>query len=139
MQTIQTSVLPATNTKPTRILVKCARGKMFFSVGQSSLSISSAELHREAAQALIARFVKEDVARYGTHRNPWQSAFVTGTLPNGDMCHVFSDHCNNVVIGCADQEDAQRLVAIAKRAQESGQIPALDKGLLGSMLKRSNI
>ena len=139
MQTIQTKVLPATNTKPTRILVKCARGKMFFGVGQSPLSISSAELHREAAQALIARFVKDDAAKYGTHRNPWQSAFVTGALPDGSFAHVFSDHCNNVVIGCANQEDAQRLVATVNRCKPDAQISQLEKGLLGSVFKRATI
>ena len=91
MQAILTKVIPATDTKPTRIKAECSRGALMFSTTHLTVQVGSDEAHREAAQALCQRFCDEDQKEYGTHRNPWGGSFVTGTLPNGDKCHVFTN------------------------------------------------
>lgn len=91
MQAILTKVVPATNTKPTRISASCARGRIMFSTTHLTVGTHTDEAHRDAAKALCARFVKEDVKQYGTTVNPWADDFATGTLPNGDHCHVFTN------------------------------------------------
>ena len=45
--------------------------------------------HIHAAQALVAKFVKEDAEKYGTHVNPWSLARVCGSIPSGEYVHVF--------------------------------------------------
>ena len=86
MQAIITKYLPATNFKPSRIKSKCARGSIIVSYGQGD---NDEQNHIMAADALVAKFVKEDAARYGTERNPWSKPRVCGQLPNGDYAHVF--------------------------------------------------
>ncbi len=90
MQAILTKVIPATNTLPTRIGASCARGRIMFSTTHLTVGVGSDEAHREAAKSLCAKFVADDLKEYGTNNNPWAGEFVTGTLPNGDHCHVFT-------------------------------------------------
>ena len=90
MQAILTKVIPATNTRPTRIGASCARGRVQYSTTNLTVEIGSDEAHRLAAAALCSAFIAEDEKQYGTTNNPWAGAFVTGTLPNGDKCHVFT-------------------------------------------------
>ena len=89
MQAIQTKVLPATNTKPTRIKAWCQRGSIILSIeelGSGRLDIS----HILAAERLCRKFLEEDFVKYGAHSdNPWIKPIQTGTLPNGDLAHVF--------------------------------------------------
>jgi hypothetical protein len=86
MQAILTKVLPATNTKPTRIKATCERGSV----------IVCCDIH-EQGHVFVARkpcrsFAMADQKRYGTplDKNPWERPFVTGQLPNGDYAHVFT-------------------------------------------------
>ena len=90
MQAILTKVLPATNTKPTRIKASCARGsKTVAYMGGHSMGSDLA--HREIVEQLVAGFCFDDAKDYGspTETNPWSRPFVTGQLPSGDYCHVF--------------------------------------------------
>lgn len=87
MQAIITKVIPATNTKPTRIKASCERGSL------TACEDASAEgSHRSVAAALCAKFAKEDEKRYGSplSTNPWLRPFVTGQIPSGDYAHVFT-------------------------------------------------
>ena len=87
MQAIVTKYLPATNTRGSRIKAYCERGAVTISYPYE-LTIEAA--HIAAADALIARFVKEDAARYGTVANPWSRARVCGQMPNHDFAHIFA-------------------------------------------------
>lgn len=91
MQAILTKVLPATNTKPTRIKAECARGSKILST-DSIGDISKPETHAFVARHLVNCFVNEDKAEYDSDpkKNPWAKPFVTGCLPNGDYVHVFT-------------------------------------------------
>jgi hypothetical protein len=87
MQAILTRVIPATNTKPTRIKATCARG----SITVTRDDVSQEAAHCWAANALCERFVAEDVKTYGSdaRTNPWAGKRVSGCLPSGDYAHVF--------------------------------------------------
>ena len=89
MQAILSKIISATNTKPTRIKAQCARGSITLS---HPFDLTNDALHVWAVDQLIARFVKEDIGRYGSDPklNPWASKRVCGCLPNGDYAHVFT-------------------------------------------------
>lgn len=93
MQAIQTKVIPATNYKPTRIKAKCERGSLTVSADSvSGDECNNTEIaHARAARLLCNKFVAEDNALYGEHKNPWDRPFVTGGLPDGTVAHVFLD------------------------------------------------
>ena len=87
MQSIQTKYLPATDSKGSRIKAKCARGSITIPL---DYGLSGDAIHRAAVMALVLRFLDEDAAK-GTPRetNFWNRAFVSGSLPDGSMAHVF--------------------------------------------------
>jgi len=89
MQAIQTRYLPCTNNKPTRIKAWCERGSITVS---NSEILSGEEAHRFAVAKLVRKFADEDAKEYGSKdsENPWLRPFVTGGLPGGDFCHVFT-------------------------------------------------
>lgn len=89
MQAIITKYLPATNTKPSRIKATCARGSI---VTGYPHEFSGDACHEYAAQRLVSRFLAEDAKEYGTkpEKNPWAKKRILGTLPSGDVCHVFT-------------------------------------------------
>lgn len=89
MQAIVTKYLPPTNTRGARVKATCARGSVMISFPHE---LSGDDVHRKAADALVAKFVKEDKVRYGTEKNPWQKPFITGCLKNGDAVHVFTSN-----------------------------------------------
>lgn len=78
MKTIVTKVLPATNTKGTRI--KATDGHNSVTIGRSYEGSLDTE-HAEAAVALISKMVAA-----GYWKKP--VGIATGTLPNGDMVHI---------------------------------------------------
>lgn len=86
MQAIQTKYLPATNFRGSRIKASCERGSIIISY-PSELSGDAA--HVAAADALVAKFFKEDAERYGGNTNPWSKTRVCGGLPDGSCAHVF--------------------------------------------------
>lgn len=87
MQSIQTKYLPATDSNGSRIKAKCARGSITIPF---PYELIGDETHRAAVHALVNRFLKEDEAK-GIPRetNFWNRAFVSGSLPDGSMAHVF--------------------------------------------------
>lgn len=95
MQAIITRVLPATNTKPTRIKASCARDSIIYSVHE----LDEGDPHVMAARELCATFLREDEAvhRIPPANNPWGRAFVSGELPNGDRVHVDSGQPGSLV------------------------------------------
>lgn len=92
MQAIQTKWIPFTQTKPSRIIAKCGRGRIIVSepIGVSSYSD---EMHVFAAKELIKKFVAEDASheKHPTppNENPWNKPFVTGELTDRTRVHVF--------------------------------------------------
>ena len=90
-----TKYLPATNTRGSRIKAICERGSITISYPQE---LSGYACHVAAVDALVARFAKEDAAKYGTERNPWSKPRVYGTLPNGDVVHVLVDPANEMIV-----------------------------------------
>ena len=136
-QAIITKYLPATNTRGSRIKASCERGSITIDYPHE---LSGDSAHIAAANALVAKFAKEDAAKYGSNTNPWSAPRVCGGIDNGRCAHVYSDFNGNAVIGCSDQGDFQRLIGTAKRCKTNGgQIPPLYSGLLGSLFARANV
>lgn len=92
MQAIETKVIPATNTKPTRIKATCERGSIIVSADSlSGDQMNGSEFtHVRAAQILVDRFCAEDAKQYGSDpkTNPWNAKRVTGGTKEG-YAHVF--------------------------------------------------
>ena len=87
MQSIQTKFLSATDSKGSRIKAKCARGSIVIPYPHE---LTGDETHRAAVLALVTRFLDEDSSRDITREtNFWNRAFVSGSLPDGSMAHVF--------------------------------------------------
>jgi len=87
MQAILTKFLPATNNNGARVKATCARGS--YTIG-FDYALSGDAIHISAASALIERFLAQDL-KSGTpiESNPWNRPFVTGTLSDGTVAHVF--------------------------------------------------
>lgn len=86
MQAIITKYLPATDYKGSRIKASCERGSITITYPDH---LSGDACHIYAVDKLIAKFVREDSARYRSDKNPWQTPRVCGQLPSGDYAHVF--------------------------------------------------
>lgn len=89
MQAIITKYLGPPNYRGSRVKATAERGSVTVDYDDSFNGISN---HRRAASALIAKFVADDVKRYGApaDKNPWNHPSVTGWLPgNGGAAHVF--------------------------------------------------
>lgn len=86
MQAIQSRFLPCTNKRWSRIKAWCERGSITVSCPDE---LSGEACHRAAVDALLAKFAKEDEAKYGPGNHHWGS-FVTGQLPGGDYAHVLT-------------------------------------------------
>jgi len=92
MQAIQTKILAATNTKPTRLKAFCARGNLCYSTTHLTVEVGSEAAHRLAVNALVQKFIDEDRKQYGeTASNPWAKPFVSGSIKSGDFVHVFTE------------------------------------------------
>jgi hypothetical protein len=90
MQAIETKVLAATNTRPTRIKASCARGSVVVSADGINLEVSSEGAHVWAAQHLVEKFINADRVKYGPGAGrEWAGVRVAGSLPNGNWAHVF--------------------------------------------------
>lgn len=89
MQAIVTKYLGPTNFRGGRIKASCERGSITVSY-PDHLRMGD-EAHAYAADCLVAKFVKEDAERYGTHVNPWTRKRVVGCIPSGEYVHVFVD------------------------------------------------
>lgn len=86
MQAIITKFYGPTNCRGARIKASCDRGSLFFSY---PYEMSGDKCHIAAVDALIAKFIKEDAEKYGTHVNPWSKPRVCGQIPSGEYVHVF--------------------------------------------------
>ena len=88
MQAIQTKYLSATNMKCPRIKAECQRGSLTI---WEPKDFTSEESQRLAVKLLIEEFVADDKNVYGTPiaSNPWSRPFVSGSLPDGTLAHVF--------------------------------------------------
>jgi hypothetical protein len=73
MKAILTRYIPATNTKPSRIIAS-AEGVKPLAIGYHSVD---SDPHSHAARALAMR-------------QGWTGALIGGGLPNGDQCWVFA-------------------------------------------------
>lgn len=78
MQAIQTRILPCTNTKPARIKAWAWAGKLTISVHKIPYE------HTDNLHLYAAAVLKEKLQWTGPHYGRLES----GTLPNGDFCHV---------------------------------------------------
>lgn len=89
MQAIATKVIPATNTRPTRIKAECARGSFIIPYPDT---VTGEAAHRFAAEYLCGTFAAADRKHYGTPDagKNWLAPFVTGQVKSGDYVHVFT-------------------------------------------------
>ena len=89
MQAIQTKYFGATNFRGARVKATCERGSLTIDYPHE---LNRNELGAYAAKQLIAKFCAQDLKQYGTpiESNPWNRPFVSGSLPDGTECHVFT-------------------------------------------------
>ena len=78
MQAIQTRILPPTNTKPSRVKAWAWAGEITMSVHSIPREYSD-DIHAHAAKILQAKL---------NWNTPHYGRLESGTLPNGDFCHV---------------------------------------------------
>lgn len=92
MQAIQTKIIPATNTKPTRIKAWAQRGSLTVSVDRFDGLWTDESTHAGMARLLCEQFCADDAREYGSkpESNPWNRPFVSGCIPSGDWVHVFT-------------------------------------------------
>ncbi len=72
-----------------RIKASCERGSITVSYPHE---LSGDDRHTYVADMLCKRFIAEDAKTYGTptDNNPWGRKRVVGTIPSGDVVHVFT-------------------------------------------------
>lgn len=114
MQAIQTKYIPATNTRGSRIKATCERGSVTIPYPDE---LSGHACHIAAADALVAKFAKEDAARYGTDPNPWLKPRVCGGLPDGTCAHIFAGMENHMILKFANAEDFENAKRYLARAR----------------------
>lgn len=87
-QAIETKYLPATNSRKSRIKATCQRGSITIDYRHD---LSGSGCHIAAADALCAKFVKEDEKQCGSEpeSNPWAGKRVCGATKSGYV-HVFT-------------------------------------------------
>jgi len=133
MQAIITKFLPATNFKGSRIKAICERGSITISADSA---LSGEHAHIAAVNALVAKFVKEDKARYGDERNPWQCVRACGQLPNGDYAHVAADPEKQVIVEFPNHDEKTRFKTYLKDIQATtSTVTGLSAGLGCSSLR----
>lgn len=86
MQAIVTKYIGPSNVKGARIKASCERGSIIISY---PYELSGDAVHIAAADALVAKFVKEDLAHYAPEKNPWNEPRVCGEMPDGRRAHVY--------------------------------------------------
>jgi hypothetical protein len=94
MQAIRTKFIPATNTKPCRIKAMAERGSITIDYPEADHVEDS---HRIAAQALIDKFIAEDMERYADMgcgydktQSSWYGKYHQGCF-NNEFYHVFEE------------------------------------------------
>lgn len=100
MQAISVKFLSPANCRGARLKATCDRGSVTieYPYGKSS-GLDAATV---ALQVLIAKFLSEDSARYGsTERNPWSGPWFGGTVKDGTTVFVNSWHNDGVTISPA--------------------------------------
>ena len=89
-QAIETRFICPTNTRGGRYKASCARGSVTV---HANHSLGIEENHIAAADALVAKFVKQDAenGRYATDpaSNPWSKPRIVGCLKNYTYVHVY--------------------------------------------------
>jgi hypothetical protein len=78
MQAIQTKILPCTSTKPTRIKAWSWAGELTMSIHSIPRDYTD-EMHRYCAEQLQIKL---------NWNNQNYGVLESGTLPNGDYCHI---------------------------------------------------
>lgn len=86
MQAIVTKFIPATTYKGARIKAKAERGSVTISYPYNG---DAEHCHAQAAQALVAKFIREDETKYGTPpaKNSWLGSYVCGCI---DGAYIFT-------------------------------------------------
>ena len=85
MQAILTKIIPATNTRGTRIKATCAAGSLtvdYHSVDEGGI-FSEQDRHAAVARMLVKKI-------WGDRPQEQNHDVITGCLPSGDYCHVLS-------------------------------------------------
>ena len=86
MKAFTSKYICPTNYKGARVKAECERGSITLSWPDE---LSGEAVHVWAVDQLVAKFVAEDKARYGTSKNPWLNPRAVGQLKSGEYVHVF--------------------------------------------------
>ena len=84
MQAIQTKVLPATNTKGTRIKAWCADGQLTMDY-YDAVESAGGSAYMEEAHAHVALKLREKLKWHHVPAN-----LITGELPDGTFAHIYT-------------------------------------------------
>lgn len=92
MQAIITKVLPATNYKPPRMLVKCNAARI---VLPYDFELNTDKNHMHAALAIVKKLE--------TECGGWSGEWVCSELPSGERCWVNASHTpDRMIVGSRD-------------------------------------
>lgn len=86
MQAIITKFIPATNKRASRYKATCERGSLTVA---ADYDLNASDNHRAVCDALCAKFVAEDVAKYGSKANQWSKPKASGQIPSGECVFCF--------------------------------------------------
>lgn len=141
MQAIHTKYISATNTRGSRIKARCERGSI--TIDYPHELGPGGPAHAEAARQLVAKFIKEDVEKYGSRpdANPWAGPFVTGGLPDHSYAHVFlgRDPLRRLVTLKDDKEAGLFDKYVQKCRETDGTVTGVWAGIGSSTIKHAVI
>jgi hypothetical protein len=91
-QAILTKYLPRTNYRGSRIKATCDRGSITVPYDHGA-----SNPHKEAALALVRKFMAEDAKKYDTpqNKNPWRGPWMEGGLPGNNGSVFVSVYAND--------------------------------------------
>ena len=100
MQAIRVKYIPPTNFRGSRFKAQCERGSVTVPF---DYALPTSQRHKAAADALVRKFMKEDLASIGEPEceNSWGAPKVSGTTPDGNDVFVFLDYETMEVVRAA--------------------------------------
>ena len=100
MQAIRVKYIPPTNFRGSRFKAQCERGSVTVPF---DYALPTSQRHKAAADALVRKFMKEDLASIGEPEceNSWGAPKVSGGTPDGNEVFVFLDYETMEVVRAA--------------------------------------
>lgn len=112
MQAIITKVIPATNTRPTRIKATCGRGSLTVAFPHE---LSGEACHVYVVERMCELFDEQDRKKRGSkscHKGSWSRPKASGQIPSGEyvFCFILEPYSAGPVMLQALQNVAQTAI-----------------------------